>query len=277
MDKDVSQSLVGPVRFGRAVVPAVRADPAARRVVAVALVTRLGLVGAGMASSTVLSEDPGTFVIGIYWALSGVVWLSATGLAKVALLAALDARERGAPISARAAFALAWARRRAIAGWVVTMRRFKDWWEPEAAFALPALATGDATDRAEAERRSVAIHRERWAFAELEVGTPTAIATTGAGVFFALAITALMCGEPLSTIGLVLAAILLVTALTAAALARAILALAIYRDHVDGTPPFGLTSGELKQLAAPKPGSKPPAEPTEPPPPTAQPLIDHGF
>jgi hypothetical protein len=253
MTSVVSERHVGPVRLARAVVPAVREDGAARRIVAVGLALRLAIVAAAWTWSVLGDgDDPARALVTIVTAVVVVTWTSAGAFAKVALLAALDARAAGRPLSARQSWAIAWARRRAIVGLVLAIRRRKfEWWVPPWAFALPVLATQDV-DLAEAEHRSMEVYRARWGTAEVEAGSSLAVAFTGLGMATVIAFAALAIGDPVSLIGLIGALVLLVAAMTAATMLRAALALAAYRDQVDGEAPFGLTTAELCQLVGPR-------------------------
>jgi hypothetical protein len=161
------------------------------------------------------------------------------------------------PLGVRQALAIAWARRRGMAGWVLAVRRRRfEWWEPASTFALPALATGDATDLDDARRLSVERYRARWGEAEVEAGGPLLLAVGGGGVAFALACATLPFGGPVAAVGVVVALLVLVAGMTAAALARAALALAAYRDDAEGRAPLGLAPGEVAQLIGPKPSGR---------------------
>lgn len=226
----------GPVRVARALWRAMRRDRAARAVGIVALAARVAVLGAAWAwvlafSLSGAGEGAGNAAIAVLAALVVVGWMSVSAFMQVALVAVLDARRRGERLGVRAAFAVAWTRRRAIAGWVLAVRRRRfEWWEPRSAFVLPALGTGDADALPEAASRSVERYRARWGDAKLEAGAPVALAVGGGAVGFALALATLPVGGAVAAIGSVVALLVLLAAMTAASLARAALALEAYRD-----------------------------------------------
>jgi hypothetical protein len=197
-------------------------------------------------------EDPGAFTAGLIGAVLLVTWMAVGAVTKVALLRSLEVRRVGETTTARRCLAWALRRGRAIAGFVLARRRDPhNTWRPEAALVLPILASTD-DDLDAARRRSAALRSARWGGAEVEAGTPALIGIAGLLASLVVAFPALAVTGAASIVGQLVALTVLVAGLTAATLARAVLAYAVFRHQVDGEAPFGLRARQLDQLVTPR-------------------------
>jgi hypothetical protein len=247
----------GPALVAAAVGPVLRADRAVAAIVAGSVALRLAVVVGwwlGVRALPLSHEDPDTLLVAAIWIGLSAAWTAIGAFAKLALLTALDGRLHGRPRGLRRCLARAFARTRAVAGWtVVQLRHQHASWTPEAAFALPLLATAEVADLDAAGRRSAEAFRARWGdAAEVGCGAPAAIGFGTVAVAGVPGLAGLSLPGAIGTLGVALALVVLVAGLTAATLARAVIALAAYRRTLGDAAPLGLGEAELRALVHPR-------------------------
>jgi hypothetical protein len=219
---------------------------------------------------TVLAQSAAALVLGLLaftlgqeqWALGLVMllvvvgaWRMAGAYGNVALLAVVDARLSGTPLTAREGLAVAARQWRAIGTFALSGRlgashRGDD--RGELDYVLPIMATEAFDDETMAERRSRDLRRARWGATRTSPTVGRAVMGVGLLVCLALSIAVESISDPAATIGRCVAWTLFYGALSAGRTAKLLLLLADYRHERDGTLAFGLTEPQLLSLMRPR-------------------------